>query len=64
LKGSGSIQPVSNGGGISPRWRRDGKQQELFYLSADGLTIMHVPVTRGRLSRSARPCASSRLARL
>jgi serine/threonine protein kinase len=36
---------VSKDGGISPRWRRDGK--ELFYLSPDG-TLMAVEVdTRG-----------------
>lgn len=28
--GPGSQQPVSKGGGIQPRWRRDGK--ELFYI--------------------------------
>ncbi|HYG09639.1 MAG TPA: hypothetical protein VD835_06675, partial [Pyrinomonadaceae bacterium] len=31
---SGGKWQVSNGGGASPRWRRDGR--ELFYLSADG----------------------------
>src|SRR5918999_919260 len=31
---SGGKWQVSNGGGGSPRWRRDGR--ELFYLSADG----------------------------
>jgi len=31
---TGGKWQVSNGGGASPRWRRDGR--ELFYLSADG----------------------------
>lgn len=34
---------VSSGGGIAPRWRRDGK--ELFYITADGSTVMRVPIT-------------------
>ena len=32
---------VSRGGGISPRWRRDGK--ELFYLARSG-AVMAVPI--------------------
>ena len=32
---------VSNGGGVEPRWSRDGK--ELFYFS--GQTLMTVPVS-------------------
>jgi eukaryotic-like serine/threonine-protein kinase len=35
---------VSNGGGLQPRWRGDGK--ELFYLSFDG-KLMAVPVNAG-----------------
>ena len=35
---------VSNGGGLQPRWRGDGK--ELFYLSLDG-KLMAVPVNAG-----------------
>ena len=42
LQGSGPKTAVSTGGGISPRWRRDGK--ELFYLSSDGRTVMAVPM--------------------
>jgi eukaryotic-like serine/threonine-protein kinase len=38
---SGGKWQVSNGGGASPRWRRDGR--ELFYLSADG-KLMSVEV--------------------
>ena len=42
LQGSGPRALVSAGGGISVRWRRDGK--ELFYLAGDGRTVMAVPV--------------------
>jgi Tol biopolymer transport system component len=38
----GSRSPVSTGGGIAPRWRRDGK--ELFYITSDGKSVMAVPV--------------------
>jgi Tol biopolymer transport system component len=34
---------VSNGGGVAPRWRRDGK--ELFFLTADFRTVMAVDVS-------------------
>jgi eukaryotic-like serine/threonine-protein kinase len=37
----GGRQQVSSGGGIAPRWRRDGK--ELFYLAGD--TLMAAAVT-------------------
>jgi len=33
---------ISNSGGPSPRWRRDGR--ELFYVSADNRSIMAVPI--------------------
>jgi hypothetical protein len=39
---SGGKWQVSNGGGGSPRWRRDGR--ELFYISADGKQLMAVGV--------------------
>jgi hypothetical protein len=39
--GPGAKQPISNGGGASPRWRRDGK--ELFYLTPDAKLIA-VPI--------------------
>jgi dipeptidyl aminopeptidase/acylaminoacyl peptidase len=39
--GPGSQQLVSRGGGVQPRWRRDGK--ELFYIAADG-RMMAVPL--------------------
>lgn len=41
--GNGKWQ-VSSGGGLEPRWRRDGT--ELFYLSREG-KMMAVPVTTG-----------------
>ncbi len=45
---------VSRGGGVQPRWRRDGK--ELFYLSPDS-QIMAVAVTSGPVFRSGNPQA-------
>jgi WD40 repeat protein len=36
---------ISAGGGVSPRWRRDGK--ELFYIAPDG-RLMAAPVATGR----------------
>jgi hypothetical protein len=39
--GTGSKAAVSTGGGIAPRWRRDGR--ELFYLAPDG-SLIAVPV--------------------
>ena len=42
---------VSNGGGIEPVWRRDGK--ELFFLS--GRAIMAVQVDTGAVFTSATP---------
>jgi Tol biopolymer transport system component len=39
--GPGAKQQISNGGGTSPRWRRDGK--ELFYLTPDA-KLMAVPI--------------------
>jgi Tol biopolymer transport system component len=35
---------ISTTGGVSPRWRADGK--ELFYVNADGM-LMAVPITAG-----------------
>ena len=43
---------VSRGGGVMPRWRRDGK--ELFYVSPDW-KMMSVDVTTGRTFRSGTP---------
>src|SRR5262249_11113800 len=37
----GGRQPISTGGGMQPRWRRDGK--ELFYITPDN-TLMSVPI--------------------
>jgi Tol biopolymer transport system component len=43
---------VSNGGGISPLWRRDGK--ELFYVSLDGIA-MSVPVDTSGVFQAGTP---------
>jgi eukaryotic-like serine/threonine-protein kinase len=42
--GGGGKRQVSNGGGNSPRWRRDGR--ELFYYAGDG-KLMAAPVRSG-----------------
>ncbi len=42
--GGVGMRQVSNGGGIGPRWRRDGR--ELFYYAADG-KLMAAPVRSG-----------------
>ena len=42
VSGPGARGLISTEGGGSPRWRRDGK--ELFYLSADGRSLMAVPI--------------------
>jgi len=39
--GTGGKSPVSTGGGIAPRWRRDGR--ELFYIAPDG-SLMAAPL--------------------
>ncbi len=50
---SGGKWMVSNGGGVEPRWSRDGK--ELFYFA--GQTLMSVPVTLLPTFSSGRPSA-------
>jgi Tol biopolymer transport system component len=50
--GGGSKTQVSRGGGMQPRWRRDGK--ELFYLSLDG-NVMAVDVTQGSIFKAGAP---------
>ncbi len=42
--GGVGMRQVSNGGGIGPRWRRDGR--ELFYYAGDG-KLMAAPVRSG-----------------
>ena len=42
LRGSGEKKRISTAGGVSPRWRRDGK--ELFYVAPDSNSIMAVPI--------------------
>ncbi len=44
FQGFGEKWPISTAGGLSPRWRRDGK--ELFYLAAGG-RLMTVGVKAG-----------------
>jgi Tol biopolymer transport system component len=50
--GGGSKTQVSRGGGMQPRWRRDGR--ELFYFSLDG-TVMAVDVTQGSIFKAGVP---------
>jgi len=47
LRGSGDRWQVSSGGGVSPRWRRDGK--ELFYLAVASTSPFASTVVDGRL---------------
>ena len=56
--GPGGKWQVSNGGGASPRWRRDGR--ELFYLAPDG-AVMAAPV---RVSADGQAVESGEPARL
>ena len=41
----GDRQPISIGGGMSPRWAANGR--ELFYQSSDGRRILAVPIVYG-----------------
>jgi Tol biopolymer transport system component len=50
--GGGSKTQVSRGGGMQPRWRRDGK--ELFFLSLEG-NVMAVDVTQGSIFKAGAP---------
>jgi Tol biopolymer transport system component len=45
---------VSHGGGVQPRWRRDGR--ELFYISPDG-TMIAVPVSTAPVFQAGIPQA-------
>ncbi len=47
LHGSGDRWQISSGGGVSPRWRRDGK--ELFYLAVASMSPFASTVVDGRL---------------
>jgi serine/threonine protein kinase/Tol biopolymer transport system component len=49
--GRGGEWQVSTGGGIEPRWRRDGK--ELFYIAPDG-KLMAVPIQSAGQTLDAR----------
>jgi eukaryotic-like serine/threonine-protein kinase len=58
---NGQKYPISTGGGIQPRWRRDG--HELFFLVQDG-TLMAAPVkvsARGFEAGVARPLFKTQL---
>jgi Tol biopolymer transport system component len=50
--GGGSKTQVSRGGGMQPRWRRDGR--ELFYFSLDG-NLMAVDATQGPIFKAGMP---------
>jgi Tol biopolymer transport system component len=50
---AGNKQRISSGGGITPRWRRDGR--ELFYVAPDGRTITAVPVQPGSSFKAGLP---------
>ena len=53
--GPGGKELVSTGGGIQPRWRRDGK--ELFYIAPDG-KLMAAPIqSDGQLLEAGAPVA-------
>jgi eukaryotic-like serine/threonine-protein kinase len=47
------MQTVSSTGGISPRWRRDGK--ELYYLSGDGNSVIRVSIESASALRIGAP---------
>jgi Tol biopolymer transport system component len=52
LRGSGRRQQVSTGGGLAPRWRRDGR--ELFYFTPTG-RLMSVALAAGAQGTAAPP---------
>ena len=47
------VWKVSEGGGWSPKWRRDGR--ELFYQAEDRPAIMSIAVDAGAAFRATRP---------
>jgi Tol biopolymer transport system component len=51
-RGAGRRQQVSTGGGLSPRWRKDGR--ELFYVSPSG-RLMAVALPAGPQGSAASP---------
>jgi Tol biopolymer transport system component len=51
--GGGEKIRISDSGGHSPRWRRDGK--ELFYMAPDNRTIMAVPIELGATFKAGVP---------
>lgn len=53
FQGNGEQVQISNGGGVQPRWRRDGR--ELFYVS--GQKLMAVTVESGDKFKAGTPAA-------
>ena len=53
FSGVGDKKRISTGGGISPRWRRDGR--ELFYVSPDSGSLMAVAVVPAPTFTAALP---------
>jgi hypothetical protein len=51
---TGSRWQISTSGGVSPKWRRDGK--ELFYVAADG-TLTAIPIEIGAAVRWGAPAS-------
>jgi len=59
MQGDGERCQVSNSGGHSPHWRRDG--QELFYISGDQ-KLMAVPLKIGDKFEAGTPAALFKVA--
>ena len=59
LREGGKIHTVSRGGGMSPRWRRDGT--ELFYLSGDGTEVLRVATEFGATLKVGLPAPLFRI---
>jgi Tol biopolymer transport system component len=53
LTGAGDKRRISTAGGISPRWRRDGR--ELFYVAPDSGSVMAVAVEQSPTFAAALP---------
>lgn len=57
----GAAISISSGGGIAPRWRRDGK--ELFYVSTDG-SLVSVTIHESRDGNTIEPAEHTKLFRV
>ena len=53
LDGSDRAVPISQQGGVHPKWRRDGR--ELFFLGPDGLMMAADITVRGSTIVAGRP---------